>query len=416
MVAIDEPAPPATAADAPGHVVIDDVWESFKIYTERATGIRDRLFARRKNVSEEFWALKGVSLEITPGETVGLIGENGSGKSTLLKCVAGIYQPTQGSISVHGRTASMLELGAGFHGDLTGRENAYLNGSILGFSKTYVDSVFDEIVEFAGRQVAEAIDRPVRTYSSGMYLRLGFAVSVHLQPDVLIIDEVLAVGDARFVKKCYDRIHELKRRGVTIVLVSHDLETVASLCDRAVYLERGTVVQDGPAVEVVDHYRADVTADMPGVVGKWEGGAVYGTGAVKLTDLALDSPPEVPVATGDVLRVRCTAEVHEAVTDPVFGIIVRSNDGTYLYDTNTLWRRQGTGDLHLGDRLAVEIPLRLHLLPGRYVITLAVSRSDGKQIYDWHTDALAFDVVGEFVANGIVDLDGTIDVTRLPSG
>ena len=126
--------------------------------------------------------------------------------------------------------------------------------------------------------------------------------------------------------------------------------------------------------------------------------------------------PEVPVATGDVLRVRCTAEVHEAVTDPVFGIIVRSNDGTYLYDTNTLWRRQGTGDLHLGDRLAVEIPLRLHLLPGRYVITLAVSRSDGKQIYDWHTDALAFDVVGEFVANGIVDLDGTIDVTRLPSG
>ena len=404
----------AGASVPAGTVVVDDLWESFRVYTERAVGVRDRLFARRRNVSEEFWALKGVSLRIDPGETVGLIGENGSGKSTLLKCVAGIYEPTKGHVSVHGRTASMLELGAGFHGDLTGRENVYLNGSILGFSKGYVDGVFDEIVEFAGRQVAEAIDRPVRTYSSGMYLRLGFAVSVHLQPDVLIIDEVLAVGDARFVKKCYDRIHELKRNGVTIVVVSHDLDTVASLCDRVVYLERGEVVQDGAAIDVVDHYRSDITADQTGAVGQWQGGAVYGTGAMELSDIRLDLDPEAAIATGDRIRLQMTATANEDIIDPVFGCIVRANDGTYLYDTNTLWRRQATGTFAAGDAATVAVELMVNLLPGRYVVTVAVSRADGKQVYDWHTDAVAFDVVGEFVANGITALDGEISVT--PAG
>ena len=404
------------ADDAPpGTIDVVDVWESFRIYHERADGIRDRLFARRKNVHEEFWALKGVSLHLDPGDTVGLIGENGSGKSTLLKCVAGILEPTRGEIRTHGRVASMLELGAGFHGDLTGRENVYLNGPILGFSKTFVTEVFDEIVAFAGRQVAEAIDRPVRTYSSGMYLRLGFAVSVHLEPDVLIIDEVLAVGDARFVKQCFDRIHELKRKGVTICVVSHDLETVASLCDRAVYLERGEVVSEGPAIAIVDSYREDVTATQGGEVGRWEGGAVYGNGVVTLHDIRLEvGDAEGSIATGDELAVCFEAEAHEPVDDTVFGLILRANDGTYLYDTNTLWRRMAVGHLAAGERWTVRFGLRANLLPGRYTVTVAASRNDAKVVHDWHTDALGFDVTGPFVANGVVELEGEITVAPAP--
>ena len=305
----------------------------------------------------------------------------------------------------------MLELGAGFHGDLTGRENVYLNGSILGFDRRFVDEVFDEIVAFAGRQVSEAIDRPVRTYSSGMYLRLGFAVSVHLEPDVLIIDEVLAVGDARFVKQCFDRIHELKRRGVTICVVSHDLETVASLCDRAVYLERGEVVAEGPAIAIVDSYREDVTATQGGEVGRWEGGAVYGDGVVTLEDIRLEvTDPEGRITTGDELAVCFEAVAHEPTEDTVFGLILRANDGTYLYDTNTLWRRQSIGALASEARVTVRFDLRANLLPGRYTVTVAASRHDGKVIHDWHTDVLGFDVTGPFLANGVVEMEGRITV------
>lgn len=401
----------ATPAMAPGTIVVDDVWEAFKVYSERAVGIRDRLFARRKTVSEEFWALKGVSLRLDPGDTVGLIGENGSGKSTLLKCIAGILPPTRGTVATAGRTASMLELGAGFHGDLTGRENVYLNGSILGFTKRYVDKVFDELVEFAGPQVATAIDRPVRTYSSGMYLRLGFAVSVHLEPDVLIIDEVLAVGDAKFQKQCFDRIHELKRRGVTIAVVSHDLDTVASLCDRGIYLRQGEVVMDDGAIEVVDQYRRDVTASQGGEVNHWQGGEVYGTGAMTISDIhVVTQPGRDAITTGDRVAVQLEVEANETVENPVFGLILRANDGTYLYDTNTLWRRQDTGRFEPGRPVSVSFDLTVHLLPGRYTVTVAASRSDGMQVYDWHTDAVGFDVVGEFVANGVADLAGDIRV------
>lgn len=402
----------ASAKTPPGTVEIVDVWESFRVYHERAHGIRDRLFARRKSVYEEFWALRGVSLTLEPGDTIGLIGENGSGKSTLLKCIAGILKPTKGEVHTYGRTASMLELGAGFHGDLTGRENVYLNGSILGFSKKFVDSVFDEMVEFAGPQVADAIDRPVRTYSSGMYLRLGFAVSVHLEPDVLIIDEVLAVGDARFVKKCFDRIHELKRRGVTIAVVSHDLSTVASLCDRAVYLQKGEIIAEGTSVDVVDRYQRDISEMVGGAVGKWEGGAVYGTGSMTLHDIRLETAAgDDSLGTGDRVRVVFEVEAHEQVDDPTFGLIVRANDGTYLYDTNTLWRRLDTGSFAPGTRATVAFDLAVNLLPGRYTVTVAASRHDGKQIFDWHTDALGFDVVGDFVAHGLADLAGSITVT-----
>lgn len=396
----------------PGTVVVDGVHESFKLYHERATGIRDRLFARRKTVSEEFWALRGVSVHLDPGDTIGLIGENGSGKSTLLKCIAGILSPTKGEISTYGRVASMLEVGAGFHPDLTGRENVFLNASILGFSKRYVSGVFDQIVEFAGRQVADKIDNPVRTYSSGMYLRLGFAVSVHLDPDILIVDEVLAVGDAAFQKQCFDRIHELKRQGVTICVVSHDLETVAQLCARGLYLSNGEVVMDADAISVVDRYRADVAkAQGGGVVTSWSGEAVYGTGDMQLEGIALTlgAGREI-VETGDAIAVEFDAIAVRQVDEPVFGLIVRANDGTSLYDTNTLWRHQSTGSFAPATARHVRFDLRANLGPGRYTVTVAASRSDGRQVYDWHTDVVAFDVAPSYTEIGFAALEGEIRI------
>jgi hypothetical protein len=191
--------------------------------------------------------------------------------------------------------------------------------------------------------------------------------------------------------------------------VSHDLETVASLCDRAVYLERGEVRSEGPAIAIVDSYREDVASTQGGEVGRWEGGAVYGNGAVTLHDIRLEvADDDGSIATGDRIAVCFDAEAHETVDDTVFGLILRANDGTYLYDTNTLWRRMATGHLRAGDRRAVRFELVANLLPGRYTVTVAASRHDGKVVHDWHTDALGFDVTGPFVANGVVELDGEI--------
>ena len=198
-------------------IVVDDVSKRFRLYTSRANSLKERFTARRFARYEDFWALRDVSLEIPPATTFGLIGHNGSGKSTLLRCIAGIYQPTSGTVSVDGRISALLELGAGFHPDLTGKENIYLNAAILGLSTKEIDAVFDDIVDFSG--IAGFIDAPVKVYSSGMFVRLGFAVAVHVNPEILLIDEVVAVGDEEFQRRCFEHIHSLRRSGVTIVLL-----------------------------------------------------------------------------------------------------------------------------------------------------------------------------------------------------
>jgi ABC-type polysaccharide/polyol phosphate transport system ATPase subunit len=395
---------------APGVIRVDDVWESFRTYTDDPTGLKDRLVGRRKRVKEEFWALQGVSFDLEPGDTLALVGANGSGKSTLLKCLAGILVPSRGSVEHGGRLAAMLEVGAGFHPDLTGRENVFLNASILGFSKRHVEQVFDEIVEFA--ELEDFINAPVRTYSTGMYLRLGFAVSIHLDPEVLLIDEVLAVGDARFVARCIERIQSMKRRGVTIILVTHDLDTAANLCKSAIYLQKGEVRQYGDARETVDLYRADVAGAGDPTIRAWQGQPVYGTGDVKLTDIRLEPGDHSMVATGSPIAVSFDATAHHDVEDPVYGLIVRSSDGTYLYDTNTLWRGQETGPLAAGEQHHVRFEMTANLLAGSYVVTVAASRSDGKVQFDWHTDVLSFTVNSSPRAHGLVELDGSIAVER----
>ncbi|MBX3094048.1 MAG: ABC transporter ATP-binding protein [Cryobacterium sp.] len=207
----------------------------------------------RTSVHEDFWALKDVSLDVVRGQTVGLVGDNGSGKSTLLKCMAKILYPDKGSITMKGRLAALLEVGSGFHPELSGRDNVYLNGSILGMSRREIEMKFDEIVDFSG--VREFIDQPVKNYSSGMYVRLGFSVAIHVDPDILLVDEVLAVGDESFQAKCAEKFVELRKAGRTIVIVSHALGTLASMCDSLVWLQHGDVMATGDPATVIAAYR-----------------------------------------------------------------------------------------------------------------------------------------------------------------
>lgn len=233
-------------------VHIKNLGKKFRIYSERNQSLKSALMRGRVSKFEQFWALRDITFEVARGTTLGLVGGNGSGKSTLLKTLAKIYWPDEGEISFEGRMSALLEVGSGFHPELTGRENVYLNGSILGMKKKEIDNRFDEIVDFSG--VRDFIDQPVKNYSSGMYVRLGFSVAIHVEPDILVVDEVLAVGDSSFQQQCFARFRELKTKGTTIILVSHDMDAVRTLCDEVAWINNGQLEMLGPASEVTEKY------------------------------------------------------------------------------------------------------------------------------------------------------------------
>jgi len=237
-------------------VVVDSVSKKFRLYRERNNSLKTAVMRGRRSVHEDFWALRDVSFEVPEGSTFGLIGRNGSGKSTLLKCLARILYPDSGTITARGRVASLLEVGSGFHPELSGRENIFLNGSILGMSRKEVARKFDDIVAFSG--VSKFIDQPVKNYSSGMYVRLGFSVAIHVDPDLLVVDEILAVGDAAFQAKCREKFAEFKRVGKTVVLVTHSTNSLREMCDHAAWLDAGRLVMQGEAENVIAAYSADI--------------------------------------------------------------------------------------------------------------------------------------------------------------
>jgi ABC-2 type transport system ATP-binding protein len=243
--------------DAAVHV--DHVTKSFRMYHERNQSLKAAIMRGRRSVHEDFLALKDVTFDVPAGSTFGLIGSNGSGKSTLLKCLANIYYPNKGSITHNGKVAAMLEVGSGFHHELSGRENIFLNGSILGMSRKEIVSKFDEIVHFSG--VEQFIDQPVKNYSSGMYVRLGFAIAINVDPDILVVDEVLAVGDAEFQEKCFQKFRDFKAAGKTVILVSHSMTTVEAMCDHAAWLNHGDLMLSGPAEPTIAAYLNSLTGE-----------------------------------------------------------------------------------------------------------------------------------------------------------
>ena len=237
-------------------VHVDNVSKKFRLYHERNQTLKSAIMRGRTSVHEDFCALKDVDFDVPQGSTFGLIGSNGSGKSTLLKCLAKIYWPDKGSITYNGKMAALLEVGSGFHHELSGRENIYLNGSILGMSKKEIDKKYDDIVQFSG--VERFIDQPVKNYSSGMYVRLGFSIAIHVEPDILVVDEVLAVGDAEFQEKCFQKFKDFKEAGRTVILVSHSMTTVTDMCDRAAWLNQGQLMTTGPVEETVKAYTSSL--------------------------------------------------------------------------------------------------------------------------------------------------------------
>ena len=238
-------------------VRVNEVSKRFRLYHERNQSLKSAILRGRTSKHEDFWALKDISFDVIEGQTHGLIGSNGSGKSTLLKCLAKIYWPTSGTIEYRGRMASLLEVGSGFHLELSGRENIYLNGSILGMSKKEIDSKFEEIVDFSG--VERFLDQPVKNYSSGMYVRLGFSIAINVDPDILVVDEVLSVGDEEFQRKSFQKFLEFKKRGKTVILVTHTMPVVEDICDSVTWINEGVMMQTGPAAQVVKNYQSSLS-------------------------------------------------------------------------------------------------------------------------------------------------------------
>lgn len=383
-------------------VKVENLSKCFHIYDRP----RDRLlqmFARgRKQYYREFWALKDVSFEIKKGETVGIIGRNGSGKSTLLQIICGTLSPTSGTVEIQGRVAALLELGSGFNPEFTGRENVYMNAAVLGLSKEEVNLRFDEIEAFA--DIGEFIEQPVKTYSSGMMVRLAFSVAVHVKPDILIVDEALAVGDIVFQMKCLDKMEEIRSRGTTILFVSHSQEQVKRFCTSAVWLEHGVVQQIGESNYVSDQYRdrsmrasATVNARQPG------DHAAHASDAPALLKSVEVSSAEM--APFDPLTVRVTYFIGERpLPKLLLGVAIRNASGTYIFGPNTHLDRIDIPHLPGTHTVEYVIP-RLPLLSGGYVFDVGLFTDGGMVCVDYLNSAAEVTVVSDYFSEGLVYIE-----------
>ena len=392
---------------------LDDVSKRFVVRKDKSLKERIVNAARGRMHAERFEALKHISLEIESGSTIGLIGPNGSGKSTLLKTIGGIIQPSEGTVERRGRMAALLELGAGFHPDLTGRENVYLNASILGLSEKQTDRYFDAIVDFSG--IEPFIDQQVKFYSSGMYVRLAFAVAVHVDPDILLVDEVLAVGDEAFQEKCLDRIRLFQEEGRTIVLVTHTLSQITDLCTRGVVLSRGSMVFDGPPIEAVDVLRSGFrsTSEYEHARRAREIEAALEPPKERVTIervalLGSEGRAADTVSAGDDVAIEIDVIAHDRLAEWRIGVSIASAFGQPAIFTTTQRLGIDTGVIEGRARLRIDMP-DLHLGAGEYLTTVAVERLAGGELAR-ADEALRFRVKGDGRSTGTAStaLDGQI--------
>jgi len=360
----------------------------------------------------DFWALRDISFEVQRGETLGLVGPNGCGKSTLLQIVAGILQPTSGRVVTRGRIAALLELGAGFNPEFTGRENVYLNGEIMGLSRPAIEKAMPSIEAFA--EIGEFIERPVKEYSSGMYVRLAFSTAIHVDPEILIVDEALAVGDAVFANRCVRKFQELRDRKITVLFVSHDLGLVKQLSDRAILLLGGRIEAQGAPKDVINRYIGLVLERQEPKSPKEDrvrSSFRHGDGAsevVRVRILNERGEDAGSVASGEIVTVRVCSRFTRTVSDPMVGILIRTRIGMDVYGTNTRIEQISLGDFQAGDEMEVDFRLECWLTPQSYTLTVATQNSDGTS-HDWLDDAVAFDVVDTRVAAGVANLRAKVE-------
>ena len=355
----------------------------------------------------DFWALRDIGFEVENGETLGLVGPNGCGKSTLLQIVCGILQPTSGRVVTRGRIAALLELGAGFNPEFTGRENVYLNGEIMGLSRAEIDKAMPSIESFA--EIGEFIGRPVKEYSSGMYVRLAFSTAIHVDPEILIVDEALAVGDAVFANRCVRKFQELRERKITVLFVSHDLGLVKQLSDRAILLLNGRIAAQGAPNDVINRYIGLVLAKEQSKSKKDDrihSSFRHGDGSSEILGVEIlnaRGEPATAVTGGEPITVRVRSRFHQAKSDPMVGILIRTRIGMDVYGTNTRLERVRLGDFQPGDELEVDFGVECWLTPQQYTLTVATQNADGTS-HDWLDDAVAFDVVDTRAAAGVANL------------
>ncbi len=377
-------------------IEVDNISKSFKIHHERHQTLKERLLHPKSGTTELFSALNNVNFSIAEGETVGIVGHNGSGKSTLLKCICGVLQPSSGEIRLRGSLAALLELGAGFQGELSGRDNVYLYGAMLGFSRKMVDRIFDEVVAFS--EIEQFIDTQVKFYSSGMYVRLAFAVAVSVSPDILVVDEVLAVGDERFQQKCIDRIKKFQEEGRSILLVTHNADQVRSLCDRAIVLDSGVMIADGQASEALRVFREHQLEDA-------QANDVAGTQAnINIDSVTTPSGTfEVRSGAGIHLDVNLSAE-HAYSGNFMFEIFTRTGLLVSRSDpqASPVNLKQGP------NRIGLDIGA-LPLLDGIYDINVGIVDQRGSTVIAWKEQAASMQVVYEGRESGIVEISSSIE-------
>ena len=429
-------------------VEIDSVSKRYRIYHEKIPSLKNTILWRKRTTFEEFMALDDVSFTVEHGQTLGIIGPNGSGKSTLLKLMAKILQPTSGKVMVNGSLSALLELGAGFHPDLTGRENIYINAAILGMRKRDVDNKMDKIVEFS--ELAKFIDTPVKNYSSGMYMRLGFSVAINVNPDILLVDEVLAVGDQAFQAKCYKVIYDFMKRGKTIIIVSHELETISDLCSEVVFIRDGKIEDMGKPLSVVTKYRAYIEEldkkriteqqaaerkkifktviernrkivngeEIAKLADSGVGGETirrFGSGDAEIQSIKLldSNGKEIDFCGyGDDVKIVYEVLFKKRIEEPVFGIRIKDFRGNVVYGTNTRLNNIKTVAFEKGDLIQVIFNQKIPLIGGEYLISSAVAYKDNMTYCDWVNDMLTLNVISRKMAEGIADLNSSIEIKK----
>jgi len=387
-------------------VLVQNVSKLYRLYRRPADRLREML-PRARPRHTDFWALRDIGFEVEKGETLGLVGPNGCGKSTLLQIVCGILQPTSGRVVTRGRIAALLELGAGFNPEFTGRENVYLNGEIMGLSRAELDKAMPSIEAFA--EIGEFMARPVKEYSSGMYVRLAFSTAIHVDPEILIVDEALAVGDAVFANRCVRKFQELRERKITVLFVSHDLGLVKQLSDRAILLLNGRIAAQGAPNDVINRYIGLVLAKEDSKQKKDDrihASFRHGDGSSEILGVEIlnaRGEPSTAVTGGEPITVHVRSRFHQATSDPMVGILIRTRIGMDVYGTNTRLERVRLGDFQPGDELEVDFAVECWLTPQQYTLTVATQNADGTS-HDWLDDAVAFDVVDTRAAAGVANL------------
>ena len=396
-------------------ITVEGLGKKFRLMQDRNWTLKATLLAGHRTRYEEFWALRDVSFEIPTGETFGIVGGNGSGKSTLLKVLAGILRADEGSAVARGRLSALLELGAGFHPELTGRENVYLNGSILGFTSREIRNLFDDIVEFA--ELEQFIDEPVRNYSSGMYMRLGFSVAIHVEPEILLVDEILAVGDLTFQKRCLDRFARLRDEGRTIVVVSHDLDMIGRLCDSSVWINKGELASVGSSSSVLEDFIShDENSDMS-MSNQSHQLRLKPDDLVKSLDLVdINGQSMSSTASGQPALIRVRYDADGAGEPVTVALGLYRADGTHVSSINSGAATSAGNDVGIIE-VDYEMP-SLPVQPGIYEISIALHSRDMTKVFERHTHLFRFEVdpVAGSHQTGLVALGGNWSATNVDKG